>query len=247
MRIISFPLALRSDSPPSTSRTLPPQDIKLIGAPPSDSQPFVSLLTTQPYTAPNPLARSTAGLPANARLVLPPQVVKGEFRLTPDTLRYLGNTVEKFTAQIRAVQLSHREAEARAVLQAREFGRQQEAYTDMLRIVEAMKGQRQAATTARVEQVRDEQRALLGRMERILRALMMKASPELSEHETKWFEELSRMKVEVNGVGRYDEGSLSARIKAVGLNLSHGTYRRLPLSPRLHTSSNASLKGCCQI
>jgi nucleoporin NUP82 len=44
---------------------------------------------------------------------------------------------------------------------------------------------------------------------------MRRASPELSENETKWFEELKRMKVEVFGSGRYDEESMRSRVKLV--------------------------------
>jgi nucleoporin NUP82 len=49
----------------------------------------------------------------------------------------------------------------------------------------------------------------------MLRGLMDKASPELSEYETRWFEELKRMKGEIGGAGRYDEGSLVARTRMV--------------------------------
>lgn len=47
----------------------------------------------------------------------------------------------------------------------------------------------------------------------MLQSLMEKASPDLSEHETKWFEELKRMKEDIIGAGRYDEGSLVARTR----------------------------------
>jgi len=42
---------------------------------------------------------------------------------------------------------------------------------------------------------------------------MDRASPELSEYETKWFAELKRMQGEVVGAGKYDEGSLLARTR----------------------------------
>jgi hypothetical protein len=54
---------------------------------------------------------------------------------------------------------------------------------------------------------------LLSRLDRTLQGLMRKASPELSENESRWFEELKRMKNEVLGAGRYDEESLRARAK----------------------------------
>jgi nucleoporin NUP82 len=60
--------------------------------------------------------------------------------------------------------------------------------------------------------VREEQRALHGRLERMLRGLMDRASPDLSEYETKWFGDLKRMQNEIVGARRYDEGSLAARV-----------------------------------
>jgi nucleoporin NUP82 len=49
----------------------------------------------------------------------------------------------------------------------------------------------------------------------MLRGLMDRASPDLSEYETKWFGELKRMQNEIVGAGRYDEGSLAARARLV--------------------------------
>jgi len=83
--------------------------------------------------------------------------------------------------------------------------------------VERLKGPGRAASEARWEKIRNEQKDLLRRLDRMLQGLMEKASPELSEHETKWFEELKRMKDEISGSGRYDEGSLVARTRLVCL------------------------------
>jgi len=85
-----------------------------------------------------------------------------------------------------------------------------------------IKGRRYAEANARVERVKETQKNLMARLDRVLQALVNKASPELSEHETRWFEELRRMKDEVVGVGRYDESSLVARSKLV-----HREYDRL--------------------
>jgi nucleoporin NUP82 len=76
------------------------------------------------------------------------------------------------------------------------------------------------ASEARWERIQAEQKVLLRRLDRMLQGLMEKASPELSEHETKWFEELKRMKEEISGSGRYDEGSLVARTRLVWLSIS---------------------------
>ena len=52
-------------------------------------------------------------------------------------------------------------------------------------------------------------------MDKVLRALIKSASPELNEHETRWFQELERMKAQVLGVGRYDQDSLRNRVRLV--------------------------------
>ena len=52
---------------------------------------------------------------------------------------------------------------------------------------------------------------------REVQGLMKKASPEMSEHEAKWLEELRRMKTEVAGAGKYDDQSLMAKTKLVSL------------------------------
>ena len=81
--------------------------------------------------------------------------------------------------------------------------------------MEKLKGPRNATSQEKLKRVQDGQRALLSRLDRILQLLMKKASPELSDHETRWFEELKRMKDEVAGNGRYDEWSLAARTSMV--------------------------------
>ncbi|CAK5275712.1 unnamed protein product [Mycena citricolor] len=69
----------------------------------------------------------------------------------------------------------------------------------------------QSPTDERFARIREEQQQLHTRLERMLRGLMSQASPDLSEHETKWFAELKRMKSEVEGAGKYDERSLVSR------------------------------------
>ena len=143
-----------------------------------------------------------------------PNVTKGEFMITPDTLRYLGSVVEHFSAQIHDVQLAQRSAETRASLQEEEFKRQREKFGEILETARGLntKGQAQIQRVARIQEA---QRALFARLDRTLQGLMAKASPELSENETKWFEELRRMKEEVVGAGKYDDRSLVARAKLV--------------------------------
>jgi nucleoporin NUP82 len=156
----------------------------------------------------------------NPRLSLPPSPAKGgggtrEFMLTPDVLRYFATTVAALSAQMQDVQLAYRAADARATLQQAEQTRLSQKCAEMEASVSMLRGARRAKTEDRFTRVREEQRALHGRLERMLRGLMDRASPELSEYETKWFGELKRMQGEVVGAGRYDEGSLVARTRMV--------------------------------
>ncbi|KAF9222099.1 hypothetical protein BS17DRAFT_784420 [Gyrodon lividus] len=235
-RIISFPLNLRTDlshrhvvpsSDPSSVITAPSTSTHLITSVTSASAPndflkpidgppaYVSLLGTDPFvppaifSRPSSLARLSSGTPTTPAR---------EFMLTPDTLRFLGTQVTSITTHIRSVLLAYASIEDRLGLQRTEFGRMQEKSGEMLRLIELLKeraravqGAKEDGAEERVERVKARHRELMGRADRILQGLMMGASPELSESETKWFEELGRLQAEVVGAGRYDEGSLKAR------------------------------------
>ncbi|EMD40644.1 hypothetical protein CERSUDRAFT_148888 [Gelatoporia subvermispora B] len=216
LRVTVLPLNLRPDSPTLPSSELPP--VSPTDSPTrasrhhtdaAEARPYVSLLGSESFVLP-PILASPSGLPHNALLSLPASA-RGEFQLTPDTLRFLASTAERLSTQKHEALLAHRTAEAREELQRQEFRRQQEKLRELLDRVTGLKDARQAKTQEKIRKAQEAQKTLLARMDRTLRALMEKASPELSEHETKWFEELRRMKEEVVGAGRYDERSLVTR------------------------------------
>jgi nucleoporin NUP82 len=155
---------------------------------------------------------SPSGLPNQAKLSAPGSK---ELLLTPDTLRFIGKTVGQITTQIRELEIAYQEAIARVKVQNQELQCQAAKCKDMEKAVERLKGSGRLTDEARLSKIQDEQKNLLARLDRLLQALMKKASPELSEHETKWFEELKRMKVDVLGSGKYDEDSLVARTRLV--------------------------------
>lgn len=189
----------------STSRHL-----ELLG----DTPPYTSLLGTEPWMPPSILSRNT-GLPFNPRLSLPKDASQREFMLTPDTLRYLATVVTRYSDQVREVELAQHSAEGRAALQIQEVIRQTTKCRELLAIVERIKESRREASQDRIQKVQQGQKILLKRLDRMLQVMMEKASPELSEHETKWFDELKRLKEAVIGADRYDESSLSTRIRTV--------------------------------
>ena len=114
------------------------------------------------------------------------------------------------------MQLAHRTVETRASLQEQEFKRQREKVAALLERARAL-GSAGQSHAERIVRVQEAQRALLVRLDRTLQGLMARASPELSENETKWFEELRRMKAEVVGAGKYDDSSLVARARLVSV------------------------------
>ncbi len=229
MRINCFPLLLQSEARPvveenlsasagpsvlsSSQKSVPPQE----AGPPA----YVSLLT-EPFIPPTALTRPS-GLPSNPTFA-PPTNPRAEFQLTPETLRFLGSTFERFMAQIRDVQLAYTATTLRGELQKQEFKRQQDKCREMLSLVSQLHGARRNEAKARFARVQDNQKALLARLERILQSLTKKASPELSEHETKWFEELKRMKAEVAGTSKHDQNSFEVRA-ALGRHFVHPLER----------------------
>ncbi|TFK76066.1 hypothetical protein BDN72DRAFT_831507 [Pluteus cervinus] len=218
MRITSFPLTLRSEPSPtleSSTQNKPVEQSHWL-KPVEGPQAYVSLLT-EPYKAP-PCLSQPSGLPSNPRLALPPAPAgtkNADFMLTPDTLRYIGTTVTHLIGQISEISLAAREADSRMTLQRREIDRLAAKCREMNDLVQHLRGPKRTVTDDRLKRLDDAQKTLLARFDRMLQSLMEKASPELSEHESKWFEELKRMKEEVDGAGRYDEGSLAARVQAL--------------------------------
>ncbi|KAI6034264.1 hypothetical protein BKA83DRAFT_4187528 [Pisolithus microcarpus] len=190
-RIICLPLTLRTDlSPPRSlqgagSETTSERDERILI--PAEGPPtYVSLLGAEPFQLPSVLSHF-------------PRITSSCSH--PDTLRYLGAVVEGFITQIREVTLAHRAVETRATLQRAEFQRQQEKCAEMMKKVEELRGLRYAHTESRAQKIMESHKKLTIRLDRTLQLLMQQASPDLSESETKVF-----------GAGRYDEGSLAARI-----------------------------------
>ncbi|KAG6833726.1 hypothetical protein H0H87_001158 [Tephrocybe sp. NHM501043] len=221
MRITSLPLNLRAETPHTPSSHTPSSDkdserfnqksywLTPLEGPPS----YISFLQKNPYTLSPALDRSS-GLPKLPQLSLPKAAEgNGGFILTPDTLRYLGDVARELTNQSTAVKLAVKQADERVKLQQHELARMGQKVSQMNAVIENLKGPRKAATEARLKKVQAEQKSLLGRLDRVLQGMMERASPGISENETKWFEELRRMKGEITGFGRYDDESLVSRTR----------------------------------
>lgn len=233
MRVVVLPLTPQADIPPfsqkSKSTPTTPQKMIVASSKGKSSTPnpspavdtekpkaWLSSSEFDPYNVP-PIFSQPLGLPTNPRLALPASQSKPEFVLTPDTIRYLGQTVEHLRSQIDAVKYANTMAESQVQIQTLEFHRQVRQVQQVLVMLEMSRTKRSAAWKERVERARKTQDELLERLDGTLRTYMRKVAPELSEQETKWFEELKRMKAEVLGQGKYDEQCLRARTKLVRL------------------------------
>ncbi|TDL29694.1 hypothetical protein BD410DRAFT_817721 [Rickenella mellea] len=212
MRIVSFALNLRTDHPDALPDGEPHRHRTQLPSLPDDQPvPFASMLSSKPFVIPGILSKPST-LPKVPRLSLPASSFKTELEVTPDTLRYLGSVMEQFTTDIRDVQLAQVAIVARMDMQRKEFERQQNHCRVMLAKIEDVKARR-ANLQDKLKSFQSTQGPLLARMDRILQTLINDASPELNEHETKWFEELRRMKNQILGAGRYDTSSLVSRVQ----------------------------------
>ena len=221
MRMISVPLNLRTEPPHCKSKVFRLEDVdsstekskwlSCIDGPSTHA----SILGAEPFTPPS-LAGRFSDLSTSPKLLLP-QAPPGskELTLTPDTLRFLGTSVAQITSQSREVILAFKVITRRMYLQQFELPRLTNKCHEMESILEKIQGPGRASTEIRLAKVQEEQKLLLARLDRLLQSVMEKASPELSEHEVKWFEELKRMKEDVLGRGKYDEDSLVCRTRLV--------------------------------
>lgn len=212
MRVSTFALTLRSEPEVSSSNPNSTHDeadhsiTSLDSGPP----PYVSLLTESPYTVPAILAKGIT----YPRLALPPSKEK-TLLLTSDTLRYLQSTVKQLVAQIHEYELAKISTHSRAELQLQELKRMCLKCRELQLLLSTLLGPASEKLAARLRTSQSLQKSQLQRLDRVLQAMMDHVSPGLSESETKWFEELKRLKDEVAGHGKYDEGSLVARAAVV--------------------------------
>ena len=220
MRIISVPLNMRAeplhcksevfleDIDSSTEKSKWLSSIDGLSA-------HASILGAEPFIPPSFTGRFSN--PSTTPKLLLPQAPSGskEFTLTPDTLRFLGTSVAQITSQSREVILACKVITRRMYLQQFELPRLTKKCHEMESILEKIQGPGRASTEIRLAKVQEEQKLLSARLDRLLQSLMEKASPELSEHEAKWFEELKRMKEGTLGRGKYDEDSLVCRTRLV--------------------------------
>lgn len=165
--------------------------------------------------------------------------------ITPQTLRYLGGVVSNVRRHTHALTASANSVQDRLSLQIRESARQIDRLAHVAQVATNPSNQAGVGSGkgGRVHAVSLDQLALLARMDRLLQRLMDRHQPTLSVHETKWFEELARIRDEVGGSGGGKNGdakgrALQARMSRVSaLSIALLTPADIPASSTINSIS----------
>jgi nucleoporin NUP82 len=215
LRFVSFSLSLRVESLDKPEAPEKPLVLTELSLPSSGPPHYTSLVSADPFTTPPVLTRPL-GFPSIAKLTLPKSHnIKDEIQLTPETLRYLVSVSQRITGEIREAMVACHAVKNRTDICKQEFERQQKSAWDISERARQLIQTKRPELLDRMSKVQSEQERLIKGMKMLLDTLIKKASPDLNEHETKWFEELKRMKGQVMGVGRYDAESLKMRTRKV--------------------------------
>ncbi|EJD53549.1 hypothetical protein AURDEDRAFT_80006 [Auricularia subglabra TFB-10046 SS5] len=249
MQCSSFELALRVDSsqPPLRESVRGSAESPSTSSAPPGKQPYVSSL--QPWSVPAVFVRP-GGLPSAPRIALPNLGPAGskELQVNPETLRLLASTVEKFRGELAQIGSGVHDVRARVELQRIEQARQVAKTLELSDAILRLRSAGAKRVRDRLEGVVARQQELLGRLDRTVQAYMDAACPNLSEHETRWFEELKRMHKQVSGaddgrtlLGRAD--SLENRLEQLRPGLQLLAKKKQQKAPAPMGSSQALRVG----
>ncbi|KAI5479721.1 nuclear pore complex, nucleoporin 88 family protein [Pseudohyphozyma bogoriensis] len=221
LQLVGIELSLRVDPSllPSTTSATPATSTQRGVS--SDPPAYLSLLDT-PFTIPPPFDKRS-GVSTVPRLALKPPpgsskavAGKSELVITPDTLRFMGKTVETFRHEIRDLVAGADVVQCRLELQMKELSRQLKKLEELSKLSDTLRRSTASAEGlgGRLERVAKNQEALLQRTDRVLQRLMDAHEPLLSTYEKKWFEELGRLEKEVLA-GKGGDTSLERRAERV--------------------------------
>lgn len=194
---------------------------------PSETPAYLSLLDS-PFTIP-PILSNPSGVATIARRVLQKSKTStAPLVITPETLRFMGTTVETFRHAIRDLVGAADLVQCRLELQMKELSRQLEKLKNLKGLSEDLRkstnasevarnsGVTGAGISSRLNRVEEAQVKLLERTDRVLQRLMEGHEPVLSSFERKWFEELGRVEREVlESSGGNGGVSLESRAKRI--------------------------------
>lgn len=205
LQFVGIELSLRVDSTlvPSASTSTSSKPLEQTRKITAEAPAYLSLLD-EPFVVPEILSKRSA-VSSVARLAGPTPgsgSVRGsdELKITPDTLRYLGKTVETFQTSIRDLVDGADVVQHRLELQMKELSRQLGKVDELKTMASSTsssgKGTGSGNLASRLERTQATQAALLARTDRLLQRLMDMHSPTISTYERKWFDELDRLRAE---------------------------------------------------
>lgn len=149
----------------------------------------------------------------------PPGLDKGELKITPDSLRTMGNRVESYQSSIRDLVEGVDQVQHRLELQMKELSRQLSSLSELGQLSNSLQSSTcgDSGLSGRMKRVEQVQVGLLERLDRVLQGLMERhqGRDELSLYEKKWFDELKRVEREQVGLGMK-----SRRVEAMWEELS---------------------------
>lgn len=160
-----------------------------------DAAPFaLPSLFSQNKKTNAPSTRFTAPSSSSASKVTP----DGSLELSIDSLRFAGQSIDTLSQSLRSLILAGNSVQDRLSLHRSELPRQ----VDKLRDVDgklSTSEDAQKAVEERVAKVREEQKSIERKADRILQRLIDLNSPEMSSFEKRWAEELSRVEASLQG------------------------------------------------
>ena len=185
----------------------------------TDKKSYIPFSDSLPFTLPNLLTKKTSIAP-RTRLAAPPSSSRssrvasdGQIELTIDSLRFVGQTVERLDTSIRELIQAGNTVQERLELHLRELPRQVSRLQDLDASMLEKDKLVSKVHVERLMRVKDKQKELEKKADRILQQLIDNSQPELSAFERKWMEELERVRDVVQGQEERSTKGLNGRLR----------------------------------
>ncbi|KAK9767803.1 hypothetical protein K7432_002084 [Basidiobolus ranarum] len=169
----------------------------------SEGASYIPLLPLPTYTPPEKLEQFQ-GLTRQPRIVLPPNHKGKQLKMDEESLRFLGQMVERLRDDAHVVVNAHNSICQRINLQIKEFNRQLAKLSEVSKVVHGELREKEEQVDQKVDKLRDNQKKLTLRMDTLLQSLIDQHEPTLSQYETKYFGELKSIEHKLRGPSGYE-------------------------------------------
>ncbi|ORX91102.1 hypothetical protein K493DRAFT_287243 [Basidiobolus meristosporus CBS 931.73] len=193
-QFVGMELALRVQIPTASSHLKESEE--------SSETSYIPLLPLPTYTPPEALG-NFQGLTRQPRIVLPPNHKGKQLKMDEESLRFLGQMVERLRDDAHVVVNAHNSICQRINLQIKEFHRQLTKLSEVSKIVHGDLREKETEVGQKVDKLRENQKKLTLRMDSLLQTLIDQHEPTLSEYETKYFKELKTIEHKLRGPSGY--------------------------------------------